>query len=40
MTRGDPPEWDDRHVEIWNLVFMQYEQHADGIMASLTQTVY
>jgi alanyl-tRNA synthetase len=26
---------DERFVEIWNLVFMQYEQHADGTMTPL-----
>jgi len=33
-TRG-PAGGDDRYVEIWNLVFMQYEQHADGSRLAL-----
>ncbi len=36
---GGPPgssnEDADRFVEIWNLVFMQYEQHADGVRVDL-----
>lgn len=27
---GSPEEDGDRFIEIWNLVFMQYEQHANG----------
>ena len=27
---GSPGEDGDRFIEIWNLVFMQYEKHADG----------
>ena len=33
-TRG-PAGGDDRYVEIWNLVFMQYEQAADGTRTNL-----
>ncbi len=32
---GSPDEDGDRFVEIWNLVFMQYEQHASGERTSL-----
>jgi alanyl-tRNA synthetase len=32
---GSPDEDGDRFVEIWNLVFMQYEQFADGRRADL-----
>jgi alanyl-tRNA synthetase len=32
---GSPDEDGDRFVEIWNLVFMQYEQAADGTRAEL-----
>jgi len=32
---GSPDEDGDRFIEIWNLVFMQFEQHADGTRTSL-----
>ncbi|GHA97571.1 alanine--tRNA ligase [Algimonas arctica] len=32
---GSPDEDGDRFIEIWNLVFMQYERHADGRQADL-----
>lgn len=32
---GTPEEDGDRYIEIWNLVFMQYNRSADGVMTSL-----
>src|SRR5690606_31914350 len=32
---GSPDEDGDRYIEIWNLVFMQLERHADGRMTPL-----
>ncbi|MCG6200547.1 alanine--tRNA ligase [Psychromonas antarctica] len=32
---GTPEEDGDRYIEIWNVVFMQYNRHADGTMENL-----
>ncbi|WP_018692824.1 alanine--tRNA ligase [Algicola sagamiensis] len=32
---GTPEEDGDRYIEIWNLVFMQFNRHADGTMEPL-----
>ncbi len=34
----DPNECDERFLEIWNLVFMQYDRHSDEILVPLKQT--
>ena len=35
---GTPEEDGDRYIEIWNVVFMQYDRDAEGTMAPLPQT--
>tara|TARA_Y100001960_G_scaffold326904_1_gene412174 strand:+ start:466 stop:3108 length:2643 start_codon:yes stop_codon:yes gene_type:complete len=35
---GTPEEDGDRYIEIWNVVFMQYNKQADGTMEPLAQT--
>ncbi len=32
---GSPDEDADRYIEIWNIVFMQYERSADGVLTPL-----
>ena len=37
---GSPNEDGDRFIEIWNLVFMQFQRHTDGRQVDVAKAFY